>query len=526
MDELIRQFTTYARGMWRRRWLGLGVAWLAGLVGVGVLFKMPDKYEASARVWVDTQSILKPLMSGLAVQPDIDQQVSIMSRTLISRPNVEKLIRMADLDLQVRTPRQREQLIDELTRTIQMKGGGRENLYTIAYRDSDRNEARRVVQSLLSIFVESSLGDQRKGSDAARRFIEEQIRSYEKRLEEAENRLKEFKLRNMGLMGPDGRDYFTKMTALGEDLNAARLALRAAEQSRDALKREVAGEDPVFLPDAAAGPAPGAGPPSELDARIDSLKRNLDELLRKYTDQHPDVVGTRRVLTELEKQKADELEARKKAAAERSATPGRPPLMASTNPVFQQLRIALAESEANVAALRAKVGELELRHKQLQGAASRLPQVEAELAQLNRDYDVQKRNYETLLTRRESAALSNQMDAATGLADFRIIDPPSVAPNPVAPNRLLLLPLVLAASLGAGLMAAFLLSQIVPTFPDVRALREFTQRPVLGTVSMLATPQVVGKRRRGAVVFAGGVVALVGMFATGMVLLSLRSGAI
>jgi polysaccharide chain length determinant protein (PEP-CTERM system associated) len=424
MDELLRQVTTYARGMWRRRWAGLGIAWLVGLIGVAVLFKMPDKYEASARVYVDTQSILKPLMSGLAVQPDIEQQISILSRTLISRPNIEKLIRMADLDLQVKTPQQREQLIAELTRTLQVRGGGRENLYSIAYRDSDRNEARRVVQSLLSIVVESSLGDQRKGSDTARRFIEEQIRTYEKRLEEAENRLKEFKLKNMGLMGPDGRDYFAKMTALGGELNAARMALRAAEQSRDALKREVAGEDPVFLPETPTGAASAPSVVSELDARIDGLKRNLDELLRRYTDQHPDVVGTRRVIAQLEEEKKAEVEARKKAAAEKSGGKA-PPITASTNPVFQQLRIALAESEANVASLRARANDLEAQYRQLQAAASKLPQVEAELAQLNRDYDVQKKNYESLLARRESAALANQMDSATGLAEFRIIDPPS-----------------------------------------------------------------------------------------------------
>jgi polysaccharide chain length determinant protein (PEP-CTERM system associated) len=173
MDELIRQVVTHARGMWRRRWAGLGVAWLVAVVGAGVLFKMPDKYEASARVYVDTQSILKPLMSGLAVQPNVDQQVGILSRTLISRPNIEKLIRMADLDLQIESPKQREQLIDDLIKTVQIRSSGRENLYTIAYRDTNRNEAKRVVQSLLSIFVESSLGDQRKGSDAARRFIED-----------------------------------------------------------------------------------------------------------------------------------------------------------------------------------------------------------------------------------------------------------------------------------------------------------------------------------------------------------------
>ena len=96
MEELISQITTFARGMWRFRWLALGVSWLVAIVAVIIVFRVPDKYEASARVYVDTQSILKPLMAGLAIQPNVDQQVAMLSRTLISRPSMEKLVRMAD----------------------------------------------------------------------------------------------------------------------------------------------------------------------------------------------------------------------------------------------------------------------------------------------------------------------------------------------------------------------------------------------------------------------------------------------
>ena len=99
MEELVAQISSIARGMWKHRWPGLAVAWLVAAVGAAVVLRVPDRYEATARIFVDTQSILKPLMSGLAIQPNTDQQVVMLSRTLITRPNVEKLVRMADLDL-------------------------------------------------------------------------------------------------------------------------------------------------------------------------------------------------------------------------------------------------------------------------------------------------------------------------------------------------------------------------------------------------------------------------------------------
>ena len=121
MDELLGQLSTIARGVWKHRWPGLLVAWVVGAIGAAVVLWVPDKFEASARIYVDTQSILKPLMSGLAVQPNVEQQVAMLSRTLISRPNVEKLVRMADLDLGEKTKESRDALIEQVTKAIQIK---------------------------------------------------------------------------------------------------------------------------------------------------------------------------------------------------------------------------------------------------------------------------------------------------------------------------------------------------------------------------------------------------------------------
>jgi polysaccharide chain length determinant protein (PEP-CTERM system associated) len=504
MDELLAQAAQHLRGIWRRRWIAIGVAWLVAIIGVAVITRIPDRYEASARLYVDTQSVLRPLLSGLAVQPDINQQLAILSRTLVSRPNVERLIRMTDMDLQTTTTAQKEELIERLLRTVKMSSAGRDNIYTIGYQDPDPERAKRVVQSLLSIFVEAGLGGKRKDADTARRFIEEQIKQYEKRLEEAENRLKEFQLKHLGLLGTEGRGYFARMSALSEQLNAARLELHAAEQSRDALKRELAGEDPIYLPDGAIGPQAGS-PVSDIDARIDVLKRNLDELLRRYTEQHPDVVGTRRLIDQLEQERKQQLAARTKALG---GVGSRATL--SGNPVIQQLKVALAAAEANVASLRARVGELGARHQQLQDAARQQPELEAELAQLNRDYQIQKRQYEGLVARRESAAISGDMDATAGVADFRVIDPPTVSPKPVAPNRRMLALLAFVVALGAGMFAGLVMSRLYPTIHDARALRQAAARPVVGVVTLLVNEANSRLRRRADLAFAG---ALGGLFA-------------
>lgn len=513
MEELVRQVVGYLRGMWRFRWWGLALAWIVGIAGGVVIYMMPDKYESTARVYVDTQSVLRPLMSGLAVQPNVDQQIAILSRTLINRPNVEKLITMADLDLGVRDRQDREALIAQLTRDLKIRGTGRDNLFTLAYEDARPDRAQRVVQALVSLFVESGLVNKRQDTDAARRFIEDQIKTYEQKLSEAENRLKDFRLRNMGLLGDGARDYVTQIAQTEQQLAQARLELREAENSRDAMQRQLVGEDPVLLPQAPGGAANSVSIP-DLDNRIDVLKKNLDSMLQRYTDQHPDVLGARRVLAQLEKQKQEEVDAMRKAG------PGRFDSV-NSNPVYQQMKLSLAESEARVASLRARVGEYEGRLVQLRASSERLPELEAEMAQLNRDYDVHKRNYESLVARRESANISVEMDAQSGIAEFRQIDPPSLPNKPSAPNRVLLMPLVGLVGLAVGVAFTFLISQLRPAFSDGRTLREVTGLPVLGAVSLLQTPERAKARRRGLLAFSGGVAGFVGVVGVATLLLSM-----
>src|SRR4029453_1403969 len=178
------------------------------------------------------------------------------------------------------------------------------------------------------------------------------------------------------------------------------------------------------------------------------------------------------------------------------------------NPVFQQLRISLAEAEATLASSRAKLAGYEGQYRALKAQAQLVPQVEAEFAQLNRGYDVQKKTYESLLARRESVAMGKDVQD-TGGARFRVIDPPRVSPEPVAPRRIWLLVGAVVASLGIGLVTSFLASQIAPIFHDTRSLREVSKRPIIGMVSLLPSERWIRARRRSAYLFAGGLGSLI-----------------
>lgn len=490
MDELLQQVLDTARAMWRRRWIGIAAAWVALLVGGVALMTVPNRYEATARVYVDTKTVLRPLLRDLTVEPDLDQTIGLLARTLITRPNVELLMRKTGLEVEGMTPAARDRAIEELTRQIVVSASGRDNVFNFSYRDTQPERARLLVQNLINLFLESDTGTKKRDAEAAREFIDEQIKNYEARLTEAENRLKEFKIRNMGITDTGGRDYFARMAALTDEMNKTTVELHAAEQSRDALKRELDGEVMSLVPE-----TPTAAPQTtEYDARLDSLRRQLDEQLRRYTDQHPDVVATRRLIASLEADRQRELDAKRAAAGKAKPSAG-------VSPVMQQVKLALAEAEAKVASLKVRLNDSQARLAQLRSSANRVPQVEAELAQLNRDYDVVRRTYETMVARREKATLSEDVDA-TRSAQFRVIDPPRTSPQPVFPNRLALAPVVVLLALVIGLAATFLVTRLRPTYDTPRMLRLGTDRPVLGSVSRLTRPEAVRSARRDLAAFA------------------------
>jgi polysaccharide chain length determinant protein (PEP-CTERM system associated) len=519
MEELLGQIVSVSKGMWRHRWPALAVSWFIAVVGIVVVLAVPDRYEASARIFVDTQSILKPLMSGLAVQPNVEQQVTMLSRTLISRPNVEKLIRMADLDLGSTTKAAQEKLIEDLTNDLRIANAGRDNLYTLSYRDKSPDRAKRVVQSLVSIFVESSLGATRKDSDTARKFIEEQIKTYVAKLEEAEGRLKEFRLKNLELQSSDGKDMASKVAEITAQVNQARLELREAEKARDSAKRQLEAEKSqtanVTTRSILQESAINVSTP-EIDGRIAALKQNLDGLLQRYTERHPDVVSTRRLVKDLEDQKKKEVaELRKAAMANPTASSG-----PGQSLVAQELGRMLASSEVQVAMLSARVGEYEGRLARAREMLKTAPQIEAEYAQLNRDYGINKKNYEDLVARRESASMSGDLEGASGVVDFRLIDPPRASQKPVAPNRLLLLPVALIAAIGAGLGLAFVLSQLRSVFFDARAVRNTIGLPILGVVTLVLSDSAKARERRDLKKFGLASSALLGMFIAAVVVLT------
>ncbi|MCC5870254.1 MAG: lipopolysaccharide biosynthesis protein [Gammaproteobacteria bacterium] len=507
MHETLQYILTEVRSAWRFRWLALAAAWVVCLVGWAVVSMMPDVYEANARVYVDTSSELRQILGDQIIEPDVESQLNYVREAMLGRVQLEKVARQTGLDLRTDSPNEFEALIARLREDVQLVITGNpalrgrpsaQNLYAISYRDIERPMALNVVQTILNNFVEDTLGSRQQGSESARRFLEQQVIEYEARLAVSEDRLARFKRENADVLPGTEGGYFQRLQAETSTLEEVRQNLALAQSRRDRLVEQLSGTRPLSPRTSETGePLPGT-----TEARIAENEARLEELLLRYTDRHPDVVATRATLDRLRQQQEAE-----HAAAQASGSVG----ARSDNPVLQALQISLNEAEVEIASLSSDVAMRQARVARLRSLIDEVPEVEAQLARLDRDYDIVNAQYQALVRSLETERLTREASESDQI-EFRVIDPPTSPSAPVAPKRPFMLLFVLAAGLGGGGGGAWLLAQLQPVFPTPRSLREVTGLPVLGAISLTWRDKHRVRRRAELLSFGFGCVALVAVF--------------
>jgi polysaccharide chain length determinant protein (PEP-CTERM system associated) len=516
MQDVIAQIFSLIKGAWRYRWVAVVVTWIVAVAGwIGVQF-IPDKYTSSTQVYVDTESLLKPLLSGLAVNRDVMSQVGMMQAVMLSRPNLEKVAQKTDLMLGASSRREQEAVIDSLAKRIQLgrpTGPAMRNTFEVSFDDNDPKVAHRVVRTLLDTFMEDSLGLKRSDTSVAQRFLESQIKEYEQKLVEAEDRLARFKQDNVGAMPGSGGGTYARLEQESGTLRQLMQAQMQMQTRRDELARQLAGEEPTF---GLLGSSEG----SPIDAQIGRLKAQRDQLLLSYTEKHPQVQSLNEMISRLEEEKRGGAKVSSIVAAPGAGLSNDEMVVRSLdmNPVYQNLRLTLSQADADLAAVRGQIQAQQGLVSELQSKVSAIPEVEAELARLNRDYEVNKRNYDTLVQRLESARISESAEQSSENVKFRVIEPPSVPFKPSGPERAALNVLVLLASLGAGIGLAVLLAQMHPTFTSREMLRRVAGVQVIGTITAAIPLAAVPWYRRQSIMVSGAFGLLIAVFLLNLVL--------
>ena len=469
LHELYQYVLLEAHATWRYRWHALVLAWCVAIVGALLVFSLPNKYEASAQVYADTDALMNPLLRGLAVQPDVRGRLQIITHTLLARPNLETVADKTGLSLRATTPADKDVLLAGLGTAVKIKDAGATNLYDISYTDTDRQMSQKVVQGFLQILMNDTLGANTASLQTAESFLQQQVADYSNRLNLEEKKIADFRKANAGFMpSQKGGDYFARLQEAEDELQTLQGQYDATSGGRATF---VAADPRV----------------QQLDKQIAAYQQQLDTLLLKYTDEYPDVVSARRSIAQLQ--------ARRKA-------------LAGTRTIGTTTATVTVPESARADGKKALAARIELKKQEIADLKSNVDKAadaQLTLQKLTRNYDITKKQYDELVSRLNTAQLSQDATQSGNNLKFRVISPPVAPLLPVSPKRGLLLLVVFVLAVAIGGCFAYFLHKIKPVFVSLKSLRGLSDYPVIGTFSLIVSSAHHQRRHREVIGFCAGV---------------------
>jgi polysaccharide chain length determinant protein (PEP-CTERM system associated) len=506
LEQTIQMALDFVRRIWIKKRFVIIFSWLICPIGFLFVSSLPNEYQSDARVFVDTRSVLQSSLEGMVMGSNPELEVAMMAKTLLSRSNVEKIARAADLDITAKTDAEYSQLITDLTEDINLQATRNEDIYTIVYSHESPELAKTVVQETLDLFVEGTLGNNRADSQTTARFFDEQIAEYELRLAKSEQRVADFRRQYSDILPLSGT-FHGNLQSLRQQLEDTRLTIKETTQQIESMKTQT-----PKAKQAADGLSVRNQSEQVLktryDDRIIALEGRLDELKLRFTEQHPDVVESTNLLEALKEAREREIQVYKSQETDDDSLN----LLTESD---RELRLEITRLEGLVASLKVRETDTVNKIEGLQSKIDLVPQVEAEETALNRDYGILKNQYEELLSRREATNLTESADRSSDDFQFRIIRPPLVPDEPTGPTRILFYTAVLVMGFGAGVGVAFLTSMLSPVLVRGRQIQDLTGFPIWGAVSHLDIVKIKKRNRFRIAVFAlssGTIVAIYAMF--------------
>jgi polysaccharide chain length determinant protein (PEP-CTERM system associated) len=473
MQQELTEVYFYVKGTLKYKRVAIMFALLVCICGWIFVFTMPDKFESKAKVHIDSSTIIRPLMRGMVIDPDVSALIRIIQQLMFTRPNLEKIIELSHLKAEKTGSVISSEFIEKLKKDITISGARDRDIFDIGYSSTDPETAKSVVQAVLTVFSEQAQGKAMADASDAQKFIEQQIREYEIRLQEAEKAKEDFKRANLDFLTSDS-DQFQMLNQLKEQLNVATASLKQAVARKDVLGEQVKN---IQESDDDWGVTNISEATSEEDARIAALNDKKTEMLIKYTAKHPEIMAIDNLIETLKKQKEQNKE--KNVASDDWLSAQK-----MSNPYVQTLKIAYDNAEAEVASSQALIDSIKARIIRIEQGLNERLAIETEMKNLNRDYETINNKYAELLDRREQAHITERVDDQTSRLKFKIADPPTKPSKPSSPNRVLFYSAILGVGLASGFGLAFLMYFMRPVYMSSRQVRVVTGLPSLGSVSM------------------------------------------
>lgn len=453
----------------RRRLLSLTglFALIAVATLLGGMFLLPYKYQSSTSILVQNSDIIGPLLEGRAVPTDVTDRAGIARQVVYSRKVLEGALEAGGWSQVNMSPGAREALVESIRNRTSVRSP-RDNLIEITFADSDPDRTYEVTKRLADLFITETLETKERESREAYEFISQQVDDYHRKLTDAESNLMAYRSANPDAQPGSATDSSSRISSLRGQVEQTRMVLMEQRSRSQALNSQLSGEASVTAVQTRE---------SLYRAQLVELQGQLDSLLLQYTEQHPDVVRIRHQMADIQQVLQRERQS-PQLAQEGGFGDTR------LNPMYQELRSRLAESNRDASATASRLAASQEMLNEEMNRSRRIAASESTLAELTRDYEVNRDIYQDLLRRRENARVSMRLDSEQRGLTMRIQDP---AERPIRPTGLRLMHLALAGLLLAIAVPLGLLFLQARFDPRLRSGRQVASASALPLLTVIPT---------------------------------------
>src|SRR3989449_2045243 len=482
----------------RRKWLAILAFVFPMSAAASLLAFLPNVYRSTATVLVDRQQVPETFVQP-TVTSALETRLHTISQEILSRSRLEALINRFGLYADLRSGVPSEEVIERMRKDIQLelkgvevKGARQATVaFTISYQGTDAALVSLVTNTLASFYIEENLKARERQATGTTEFLRAQLGQTKTRLDEQEQRVSAFKRRYLGELPQQMDANLATLERLHAQLRQNSDNQTRASERRQAVSSQLAEAEQFLSPAtiAAAGPGAAFASPELREAvRLAQKKEELAKLRIQFSDKYPDVVQLTAEVAALERELAEAKARAPKPDPSATATTSAPASPAvPLTPYALRLKDALSEVQSDLKILKTEEGRLREGIATYQARVENVPKREQEFREMSRDYESTRELYASLLKRYEEAQLAESMEQRQKGEQFRVLDPAVPSPQPAAPNRLRLLLMIVAGSLGLAVGVVLLAEHVDTSFHEVDDLRAFSNVPVLVSIHRIMT---------------------------------------
>ena len=441
----------------RRKWYLIIPAVLGLLGGVVALQYLPESYKATALIVVEPPVVSSEFVKTMG--PNTDERLGLLRQEIMSRKFLEPILREFDLYGASGAGAQGiESLVEGFRRHVSVNtstAGSNRNIisFTVSFDGPDPKMVMEVTNKIAELFIahhQEAISAQVQGTTS---FLEAELNGLRTTLEKQEAVISEFRRQHMGELPEQLSFNLQARERAQQDLKLVSENLESAtakKASLDSLLMEGKEGDTI------------AG-------RLAELRRQYSQLLTRYKESYPDVYMTKQQIEQLEALLRDGV-----------ARPEDPVIMPGRE--GDGLRLQMRELDLTIDSLKRKKQNLEDQIREYDRRINETPRREQEMMILMRDYENLKKNYQSLLDKRLTAALSKNMEAGQSSGTLRIIDPAYLPTKPFRPDpvRVMLIGLLIGIGCGSGIV--LLLEYGDVSFRKAEELEQAIGLPVLAVI--------------------------------------------